>query len=783
MRDQGQEFDDAAHREDESTPARSASEGTLPWQTTGKIPRWRFGLVSRLRLIGLTYVTRPILWALLVLAVLFGWLDWAVSHDTRNTEIAYPMWPKSLVERIDFPQDLERVRATKRENDVEAIRLSQLWPLRNEKTSTKAGTPRTITAPSEEFYKLLDEFPHLKAVNYYGWPGSEAGLEKVLHLPGLEYLQLGGTCTFDMARLASARNIRYLTFSTYQPPQNIAALAALPHLETIVFDSRLAIDDSVLAELAKLPQLKTLVLDLSPSGPADKPLTAAGFDALRSSPSLENLYVGGWQQEITDQYLPLAMPLWPKISVNQARVHLFSFLPEFVRVMPFLMLAGMIGLQLSSQFRSSLRKLAPRFARDQALVAITLALLVTVAYATRLVFAGALPGAAFMVATLFVMLAMSVTAFSSVQREVSSLSCQSTMMSTPSPWRSSAGSPQLLRWLSGYSAIVQFGLIAALFAPTWMGYVLRSGDYRVMLALALAIVPALNLLAQSFQQLVYWGATADPRLGKSLPANAGYRESWQYAGAEHESRIEALAHKRTADMSWWQRVDRWRLANVPVRILKTTAIMFVACLVGQWIMTVKLLRTHDMSDGGRSFVSFAAMFALIQPGIQLATVWRWRLRALSIESTRPYTRDSLRYEWMAAFLADLLPSVVLVSVLAAIGVNWHPPYTITWHEVPLSLLQLFPTALAASAAAAALGAVIERGWVATLLGAAMFMALVFVTTMVVFVDEELIRHVRTAPRDMPNVLLTHAWAAGVVAAIVVAVIARRFFRMEVGSRT
>ena len=117
----------------------------------------------------------------------------------------------------------------------------------------------------------------------------------------------------------------------------------MPHLETIVFDSRLAVDDSVLDGLAKLPQLKTLVLDLSPSSPADKPLTAAGFEALRSSPSLENLYVGGWQQEVTDQYLPLAMRAWPKLNVQPSRKKMFPFLPDFVRVLPFVVLAGTIG--------------------------------------------------------------------------------------------------------------------------------------------------------------------------------------------------------------------------------------------------------------------------------------------------------------------------------------------------------------------------------------------------------------------------------------------------------
>ena len=150
----------------------------------------------------MSYATRPLLWAILVLSVIFGGLDWFVSHDTRNTEIAYPTWPKSLVERIDFPQDLESVRARGRQNEVEAIRLSQLWPPRWDQTAGQVAT-QVVSPPDEDFYKILDEFPHLRAVEYYGWPGSEAGLDNVLSLPGLEYLQLGGTNRFDSAPVRS----------------------------------------------------------------------------------------------------------------------------------------------------------------------------------------------------------------------------------------------------------------------------------------------------------------------------------------------------------------------------------------------------------------------------------------------------------------------------------------------------------------------------------------------------------------------------------------------------
>ena len=52
-----------------------------------------------------------------------------------------------------------------------------------------------------------------------------------------------------------------------------------------------------------------------------------------------------------------------------------------------------------------------------------------------------------------------------------------------------------------------------------------------------------------------------------------------------------------------------------------------------------------------------------------------------------------------------------------------------------------------------------------------------------FVDTELIRHTRLNPAEVLIAFETHAWAAGVLAAIVAAILARRFFTMEVGTRT
>ncbi len=305
----------------------------------------------------------------------------------------------------------------------------------------------TFTPPGEEFYQVLDEFPNLQAVQYYCWDGRMAGLEKVLRLPGLEHLQLEGACQFDMARLAQADKLRSLNLRTYQPPQDVAALARLPRLETIIFEMRQAVDDATLAALARLPQLRTLVIDVPVSHQMDKPLTQAGFAVLAGSKSLERLYVGGWQAEAMAEYLPLARSALPGFDVRPSRKHVSPVPPDFFRVAPFLGLGALLGLQLSSQ-------LAVRYGgwrqdlRDHALVAGVLASAVVLGLAARLVANAALPGAALAVSVLVVVLTMAGTASSS--------------LATTTTFQLQ-GAYRLLHVLT----FLGFGLMVVLYIPEW----------------------------------------------------------------------------------------------------------------------------------------------------------------------------------------------------------------------------------------------------------------------------------------------------------------------------
>ena len=74
-----------------------------------------------------------------------------------------------------------------------------------------------------------------------------------------------------------------------------------------------------------------------------------------------------------------------------------------------------------------------------------------------------------------------------------------------------------------------------------------------------------------------------------------YRENWIFSGSLREGRIEALYHNRTSDMSWWQRVDRWRLGNLPVRVFFLTLMTFIVGLAAQWFIFVKLFGHKELT--------------------------------------------------------------------------------------------------------------------------------------------------------------------------------------------
>ena len=130
-------------------------------------------------------------------------------------------------------------------------------------------------------------------------------------------------------------------------------MARLPRLETIIFETRQAVDDATLAALARLPQLRTLVIDVPVSHQMDKPLTQAGFTALAGSKSLERLYVGGWQAEAMAEYLPLARSALPGFDVRPSCKHVSSVPPDFFRVAPFLGLGDYWGCNFPASSQSA----------------------------------------------------------------------------------------------------------------------------------------------------------------------------------------------------------------------------------------------------------------------------------------------------------------------------------------------------------------------------------------------------------------------------------------------
>ncbi|MES1213153.1 MAG: hypothetical protein ABUL64_01065, partial [Singulisphaera sp.] len=564
--------------------------------------------------------------------------------------------------------------------------------------------------------------------------------------------------------LSIAPNLRYLTFSSFQPPQNVAALARLPRLTTIVFDSRAAVDDAILAELAKLPQLQTLAIDVPPTNQYNKPLTSAGFAALATSPSLTNIYVGGWKPESVAEYLPLARAALPNKSVQSSRKHVSPVPPHFFYVIPFVGIAAIIGIQLSSQFRSPMRLVTPGFTRDHALFALGLAVLASVGCATRLIVAGALPSAAITFATLIVTTMVAGTALTSL------------LTGTTFQLQGLARAIPALN-------VVLIGLFVVLYVPEWATYLFQSGDPRVLVALISATAASAILLVGLFRNIVYWaaGATSLPTRQERTGLNWGamYRDNWQFAGSRRELQIDTLSNLRPKDMPWWRCVERWRLANSPLRVIRNTMYMSAFFVLFQFLV----FRSSAINNADpRPIVVFGAQFVLIQMAMQVGVLWRARMLTLTLESTRPCSRRTLRYEWMAAFLIDLLPGVLLVTLLAAIGLNWRPPLEVAWQAVPRTVVMIVPAAVALAVAIAAIIALVERMWLAFACAMGMIFTAPLAVLCTIGLRAVISRQDVPSPRAFGQLFESQAWGAAILGAIVILIMARRFFTFEVGRR-
>ncbi|MBI2823751.1 MAG: hypothetical protein HYX69_03555 [Planctomycetia bacterium] len=722
------------------------------------------GAVRRAWWIIVSYLTRPIIWAVVGFAIVMLGIDLFAGRGRSSFMWTYPQPPGPTLQ-INSRGKLESVRKVRREGEVDAIMLSALWfDMHRNGVEQRKGAPpaarpvQGIPAPTEDYYRVLDEFPNLRQVEYTCF-GEPIGFDRVTQLAGVEYLTVDGVCALDFARLSPLRQLRELIVQTSQPPEHVAALAKLPRLETVVFRSRLAINDDVLAELAELPHLKVLVLDFGYQHPSEPRLTKAGFDALASAPALETLYVGGRPEWSDDQIALARAAMADRKVVVEPAVALSAFSPpEFLHFLPFAIFAAVVGAQLSSQFRSPARRLAPGFTASHALVGIGLCVTIAALCAARFVATGTVLASAIAVSAAGIASAVGGTALTSL---VPSYEVKGT------------------KWWSLLPSAVGLGLMAMLFHPALSDQVLRHPDRRVLAVLWLAAIACVAATAWALRNLVFW-STSLPitarNAGQPSDMWAGrFREGWWSAGGDREQRIEAWSGRSASDWTWWQRIARWQIGNPPLRMVRLSLFMVAMVLAGQY----GILWLAGMSDkvSWSTGLCFAAWMILAQTTMQIAGMWRMRLAVLPLEMTRPVARGALQREWIAAYIADLAPSTAVAAASGALAVNMAAPTAIDWPSLPLDFLILFPAALTLAIGVGSLLIVVRRFWLALLV----VFGVIWLTA-VALVGMTVVRGggpgSLTAADFSRQMMEGQSWILAAIGAVLAAFAARRWMRME-----
>jgi hypothetical protein len=687
-----------------------------------------------------------------------------LTQKSRETHFhqAYPQLPTGNL-AINSARTLEEVRAAGRERDVDTIYLSSLWYSMHAPPPV-AGQPWKMmvinASPGEDYYRILDEFPNLRQVEYTCYGETPIGFDRVTQLKNIEYLTLYGR-GLDLAPLKSWQKLRRIEIYSDSPPLNLAALAELPNLETIVFHSRMGVSGAVLSDLAKLPRLQTLVLDFAYHFPFEKHLSESDFAQLARSPSLSLLYVGGLQAESRLSPLRVAKAALPHMHVKASVYDELPWPARLLPLVPFELLTVIVGIQLSSQFRSPLTRLAPRYRSSHAIIGISLALIAIVCcgmwfprVVAQVCWDAALAPAAAVVA--------------------SGIGCMSLTSLRP------ATPPIRARCLTYVPMTIALGAMSLMCSSELFDRALRGRDPWLLTMLWGGTVIAGGVTVSLLNRLPSWAASSGAVPAKTrdqVLVSSTYRESWLFAKDRREMQIESWHHREATDWTWWQRVQRWRLGNRGLRVAPAIIlVLLMAVFQVPTILQVGLER-YPLS----SALCFFALGTLGMAALHCGGIWRMRLQVLPLEITRPLSRHDILLEWMAAFVVDLVPGAVLASAIAALGVNIQTPLQIRWNVIPIDFALLFPIALATSVSLAATLVVIGRMWLALL-------AFFGLTCLISLIPLWMALVINGTPNNWeaanlaPRLPLSYAWAGGLMGLLLAGIMGRRFLRMEIGQR-
>lgn len=724
-----------------------------------------------------SYLTRP-----LVLGIgAFGMLTFALStlgaYMPSHPQPNYPRPPRGRL-IVDSPAALEAIRAAGRQNDVDMLDLVTLWRKQGVRTrwdEQQQTVIRELPPPDDDFFRVIDEFPNVRRVTFDWWDNG-ARLERLTALKQLEAIEIQNWMARpraeELAGLARVKSLRRIEWAVYDPLEGLDQLAALPHLETMVFTSRFSLNDGVLAQIAALPQLETLVLDLWSSSPAREPITVDGLAALAGAPRLKTVYVGDPRPGESGRLMWMARrALPPRIAVEAARGARAPFGAMFFSLMPSVTLALGIGFHLSSQMRSPLVRLAPRYGSMHGGVAVALAAALVVTVSFWLVRSGAALVPAVGVSLLAVSAIVSGSAMSSLQGQV--------------PF-SRATRGGLATWANVVPTATIFGLLALMFIPGLLDRLL-SGYYGAAVAACYAVAAgciAAGIWLYGQLPAIAAGATgvSNDRQAAIRFAGANLHRSWWTNLARREWQIEVLRAEGPA-RGWWARVRRWQLGTQPYPVLAMPLLLAIFMVVFQlpiyWGMGLEI----ELVDWLRS-QAWIALAAMMMYALQVGGLWRMRRGVFPLELLRPGEDRVLRTELASAFVFDLVPGVAVCAALGAVLVAFGDVAGWAWWTVPQSFAGLVVCGLPLALVLAAIVAIVERLWLALLLGVLYVWAIIGLFTSVwIYMQshESPAPRILSAPADQASpATLMLLLGATLVSLLVVARLLRYWKRLEVG---
>lgn len=723
---------------------------------------------NQIRWVLFSYVGRPIVLGLVALGIFFGLIVYLNGQRPAWYAPTYEQFPWGTV-RVSSQESLNTVRARQQQALVDAIDLRALWlEIAPRAINPQTGKRDWIQAlPDEEFYVVLTEFPNLRIVLWDLYPGL-AGIQEISELQRLEYLSINFvTSDAELSSLADhlrrLPHLRQLEIGhSGVPLADIAALSSLDSLESLIFTSRFSVNDDTLAEIARLPDLRELVLAFHRSSPAHEPITSAGFAALARSPSLRQVYVGGYlPEDQTTLYELAAQSLGGKMVKPAVVARQRSSL--VLTLFPLLFWAAAVGLQLSIQFIGSKRRVMPRFVLLHAIVGTALMLVLIGISSWLWIRGGASIAAALLLPSAYLLTVMALT-------------CKIGLFGQ-APESKSALSVAVVAGL--FSLIIASGVAFPRYSSL-IETLARHPEPIALFPFAFISLIAVGLTVQNLRAESVTSHTEGSRPttleGILLDRNAKVRDGrFAFHLRTRERNIESLHRRPFQDETWWQRLRHWRMGNPPSSPIFAIAMLVVLwCTVYAAILLVPMKsRPLGIPLGMYAFV-FAAAQVFATNTAQIGMHWRLRCRVLSIESLHPIRRDDLLTQLIQTVAFELVvPSAILA---VAITFVLMPAASLAPALSFLNFVPGFLTSYCLALGLVAVVVVVRQTWFAALLGYLYFCAIfggIFAIAATAYDAEN------PAGLGTPYLVQLLAAALGIFLSLF---LGRKWFRLELGLR-